>query len=191
MEENAMQGIEMAAAILLFIFALSSAVYSYTNMMNILEDTISINITSEQGKTAEQVEIDPNNIKRQADAAEIIMSALNLEKTVKSSGNNDYSINIINGTVTFSVSYDVSNNYAVYRNETLGVNIGKYSTYPDVLVNMTGVESFDKLVEKLNDVVADSKYYVTYTDVSITYTKIWFYIWDFLWKELALDGRFN
>ncbi len=172
MEENAMQGIEMAAAILLFIFALSSAVYSYTNMMNILEDTISINITSEQGKTAEQVEIDPNNIKRQADAAEIIMSALNLEKTVKSSGNNDYSINIINGTVTFSVSYDVSNNYAVYRNETLGVNIGKYSTYPDVLVNMTGVESFDKLVEKLNDVVADSKYYVTYTDVSITYTKI-------------------
>ena len=191
MEENAMQGIEMAAAILLFIFALSSAVYSYTNMMNILEDTISINITSEQGKTAEQVEIDPNNIKRQADAAEIIMSALNLEKTVKSSGNNDYSINIINGTVTFSVSYDVSNNYAVYRNETLGVNIGKFSTYPDVLVNMTGVESFDKLVEKLNDVVADSKYYVTYTDVSITYTKIWFYIWDFLWKELALDGRFN
>ena len=91
MEDNLSHAIEMSAAVLLFIFALSSAIFSYNRLSDTALNLITFNIESRRGTSANDRLKSEDDILRKTDYAEIVLSALNLPKTVMTNGNSGYS----------------------------------------------------------------------------------------------------
>lgn len=97
MEQNSFDVIQMAGAVLLFVFALSYAMFSYSNINHTVDQYIDLTTANRRGN-ATTIMNNEDEIYRETDRAEIIMSVAALSRTVQTRGNEDYSIIVRDGT---------------------------------------------------------------------------------------------
>ena len=86
-----MHAIEMGFAVFAFVFAVSAAIFSYNRLDDTASNLIAINIESRRGTSANDRLQSEDDILRKTDYGEIVLSILNLPRTVMTNGNSGYS----------------------------------------------------------------------------------------------------
>lgn len=178
MEENITPAIEMAFSVFLFVFALSAAVLSYSRVNATADNLISNNIVSRRG-TAVNDQLSDEDMMREADYSEIVLSAFTLERTYQTANNSSYTIQVVNKS---GYRYTIGYIPAVYDEFEMEIEPAQF--YIDNLgtslkYNIVGTAggSAKKFVEDLEDLFAYSgnelrKYNVSFTDTSTIYSEI-------------------
>lgn len=169
MEENSFDFIQMVGATLLFVFALSCGILSYSRVNDRVEQYINVNTYNRRGTTATAFG-NENDIMRKADRAEIIMSVITLPRTVQTRGNENYSIRVIAGDVTYKFSMSTEAN----KKDILMFEINSSSIEYDTNATTSDNNNIDKLVKDMKTCFKDSNaaYTVSYNKTSLTYTKV-------------------
>ena len=169
MENNSFDFIQMLGATLLFVFALSCGILSYSRVNDRVEQYININTYNRRGTTATAFG-DENDIMRKADRAEIIMSVITLPRTVQIRGNENYSIKVVSGgsTYKFSMSTEAT------KKDILIFEVNSSSIEYDTNATTYDNNNIDKLVKDMKSCFQDSNatYTVSYDKTSLTYTKV-------------------
>lgn len=136
MEENFSHMIEMAMAVLLFIFGLTVAVLSYNRINAYASEFMAINSENRRGRASDDRLSNKtdtnNNIQREVDYGEIIMTIMNLKKNVLRDGNGSptyHRVLIKKGGNVYLVHYDglihvVASTASQWKNSIAGSEIG-------------------------------------------------------------------
>ncbi len=93
MDDSLSKMIEMIATVILFVFALSSAVFSYSRLNDNAEQLIGVNVINRRGTTASQ-DLNSGEIYRKTDVSEIIFAVYEMEKAATINGAGKYTIEI-------------------------------------------------------------------------------------------------
>ena len=170
MSDNSFDFIQMAGATLLFVFALSCGILSYSRVNDRVNQYININTYNRRG-TATSAYGDENDIMRKTDRAEIIMSVASLPRTTQTRGNENYIIKVVDGGNVYSFSMlrnDGEEEILIFNN---GLAQEKY--YTDA--NTAQSDDLNKLIKVLKTQVFRSsatQYTVSYDEKSLTFTKV-------------------
>lgn len=123
MEENFSHMLEMAMAIVLFVFALTFAVISYNRINSYTDTFFSINSENRRGRASDdRLDLKSNtetdtDIQRKVDYGEIVMTIMNLPKNIVRDGEGNMSyhrIMINKGDKVYFVCYDPRDNGGIY-----------------------------------------------------------------------------
>lgn len=170
MSDNSFDFIQMAGATLLFVFALSCGILSYSRVNDRVNQYININTYNRRG-TATSAYGDENDVIRKTDRAEIIMSVASLPRTTQTRGNENYIIKVVDGGNVYSFSMrrnDGEEEILIFNN---GLAQEKY--YTDA--NTAQSDDLNKLIKVLKTQVFRSsatQYTVSYDEKSLTFTKV-------------------
>ena len=170
MSDNSFDFIQMAGATLLFVFALSCGILSYSRVNDRVNQYININTYNRRG-TATSAYGDENDIMRKTDRSEIIMSVASLPRTTQTRGNENYIIKVVDGGNVYSFSMrrnDGEEEILIFNN---GLAQEKY--YTDA--NTAQSDDLNKLIKVLKTQVFRSsatRYTVSYDEKSLTFTKV-------------------
>lgn len=172
MSDNSFDFIQMAGATLLFVFALSCGIFSYSQVNSRVNQYININTYNRRG-TATSAYGDENDIMRKTDRSEIIMSVASLPRTTQTRGNENYTIRVVNGEniCTFSMRRKDGEEEMLIFSPNNGATQEKY--YTDA--NTTHSDDLNKLIKMLETHVftsSSTQYTISYDEKSLTFTKI-------------------
>lgn len=170
MSDNSFDFIQMAGATLLFVFALSCGILSYSRINDRVNQYININTYNRRG-TATSAYGDENDIMRKTDRAEIIMSVASLPRTTQTRGNENYVIKVVDGDNVYSFSMRRNNGEEEILIFNNGLAQEKY--YTDA--NTAQSNNLNKLIKVLKTQVfrnSATQYTVSYDEQSLTFTKV-------------------
>ena len=160
MSDNSFDFIQMAGATLLFVFALSCGIFSYSQVNSRVNQYINVNTYNRRG-TATSAYGDEDDIMRKTDRSEIIMSVASLPRTTQTRGNENYTIRVVNGEniCTFSMRRKDGEEEMLIFSPNNGATQEKY--YTDA--NTTHSDDLNKLIKKYwfikKDIKNDKLYY--------------------------------
>ncbi len=172
MSDNSFDFIQMAGATLLFVFALSCGIFSYSQVNSRVNQYINVNTYNRRG-TATSAYGDEDDIMRKTDRSEIIMSVASLPRTTQTRGNENYTIRVVNGEniCTFSMRRKDGEEEMLIFSPNNGATQEKY--YTDA--NTAQSDDLNKLIKVLKTQVFRSsatQYTVSYDERSLTFTKV-------------------
>lgn len=186
MDDSLSKMIEMSFTVILFIFALSSAVFSYNRLNDNAEQMIGVNVINRRGTTADK-DFDSGEINRITGASEIIFAIYDMEKAV-TTGSGQYTIEVIlkNGNI-------LEMNYELEYNDVLDVdgNVVTIGT-PKIYIKANGtnvpgspftlneslsksdnygilIDEFKSYLKDLN--ILDSNFTISYTTGKLIFTE--------------------
>ncbi len=172
MDQNTFEAVQAGAWVLLFIFALSFALVQYNHINSIIDRFIDANMFGDRG-TSTEVYLDSDDIIREADRAEVIMSILNIPDTAAQAGNQEYKVIVKKaggGVINFSYSGDASGDMVIV--DSSGGYSGTYYMHGVSASILSGTSySPSKLIDhiKTDWISASDKFKVSYNSGEIRY----------------------
>lgn len=181
--ENLGHALVIAFSIFMFVFALSYAVLTYHNLNDNANRLIAIFVENRRGTIAStQSNHEEGNNARKTDYGEIVLSALNLPKTIMTNGNTQILVQTLNqGDWLIFTDYDSNGNQAIYveRPQESGSKRDPYY-FTDYIydkngeaVSVSSNSTINKFVEYLSERILHKNmdYLVRFTENRIIYSE--------------------
>lgn len=161
MDENITHALSMVGSVILFIFALSCAIYSYESLEHRLEFFFDVHSITARKEDATSQLVDESKIQRKVKFAEVFMGIIDLPQYVSTAGNSSVSeIQIVHGE-------DEANFSVVIQTDPTTLEEKKY-----ICINSDNSMMYDvNISEDLNELTEWIIVYALAEDIDITNTQ--------------------